>query len=56
MGEKTFVDDIVKHSVSEQENIPWYTNSRALTPKLLVVKLRKYSIFLRGCGNFFIFV
>ena len=35
MGEKTFVDDIVKHSVSEQENIPWYTNSRALTPKLL---------------------
>ena len=37
MGEKTFVDDIVKHSVSEQENIPWYTNSasRALIPKLL---------------------
>ena len=35
MGEKTFVDDIVKHSVSKQENIPWYTNSRALTPKLL---------------------
>ena len=34
MGEKTFVDDIVKQSVSEQENIPWYTNSRALTPKL----------------------
>jgi hypothetical protein len=31
MGEKTFVDDIVKHSASEQEN----TNSRALTPKLL---------------------